>query len=120
MRATTQRLPDIGSQHADVGSLAASHAQGQQIAGKIQAVDGMDGHRPRLALDFDTLAGQFVERPAIALERRMHGRNLQDVAGEIGSTPKICAFTDLDRSIRDHLPFGIAGIGRHAKLDSAS
>jgi hypothetical protein len=46
VRATAQRLPDVGGQHADVGALAAGDAQGQAIAGKAQAVDGMDGRPP--------------------------------------------------------------------------
>ncbi len=117
MGAAAQRLTDVGSQHADIGSLAAGNPQAQQVSGKIQAVDGMNGHRARRALDFDALARQFVQGAPVTLERGVHGRNLPDVADKARQHAENIAFGDVDRAPKEvplgdnscrHRPFGIA------------
>jgi hypothetical protein len=52
------------------------------VARKIQQPQFVDDHFARLALDFDPLPRQLVERLPVSLERRVHRRNLSNRATE--------------------------------------
>ncbi len=73
----------------------------------------IDRDRARLALDFDALPGQFIERPSVAFQRRIHRRDLEPFAAQGGkrlleSVGVECRHVDFD----DRLPFGIARVRR--------
>ncbi|MPN35295.1 hypothetical protein SDC9_182792 [bioreactor metagenome] len=117
MRATAECIANIGSQHPDIGALAAGDPQCQRIAGECQAFDGMNGHRPRLTLNLDTLARQFVEWATIPLQCRMHGRNLLDSTGKLRQHIRNASRIQTHFGRRGDYPFGIAGVGRHPQLE---
>jgi hypothetical protein len=74
-------------------------------------------HRARLALDFNTLAGQLVERLAVALQAEYIGgiwrigprKRARAASSSLGSKS--------DRATLDDTAIGIAGIGRDAEQE---
>ena len=79
----------------------------------------MNGHGARYALDLDALARQFVERPPVALECRMHGRHLPDVAGEARQHARNIGHFDVDRSRGSNAALGVAGVGGDPQLQDS-
>ena len=79
--------------------------------------DRVDRHAARLALDLDAGARVFVERLAVALERRVHRRHLLDRADEsrAGALQRCAVDGDVGHG-PDHLAFAVAGRRRHAEL----
>ena len=77
----------------------------------------MDSHRARLALDFDALPRQVVERLAVPLQGRKHRRNLADRTAETHQRQLEFAWPDVDRTLLDDAAIGITGIGRDAEQE---
>src|SRR5206468_7959114 len=82
MGTATERSADVFAERADVGALAAAHVDIPQIRLAVDDANRIDAHRARGALDLDAGAGVFVQRLAVALEGRVHRRDLLDHADE--------------------------------------
>ena len=84
MGAAAQRVADVFAEHADVGALA---ARGQPSLRKARRrklnFELVNGDRARFALERDAFARVFVVSLAVALERGVHRRHLQDRAAEL-------------------------------------
>mmetsp|Transcript_33078 Transcript_33078/g.54719 ORF Transcript_33078/g.54719 Transcript_33078/m.54719 type:complete len:247 (-) Transcript_33078:220-960(-) len=100
-------LGQVRDQRPDVGAPAAGHTQPELrrpqlprgplpdlrppagvrpdavLGGRRQQLEPVDPHRARRPLHLDPLPRQLVQLLPIALQRRVHGRNLQDVAPEL-------------------------------------
>ena len=73
----------------------------------------VNGHAARLALDLDALARIFVQRLALVLERRVHGRNLLDLTVKAAAGGgDLLAGDAVGTAALQHFAFGIAGAGR--------
>src|SRR3546814_9324430 len=59
------------------------HQPARLKARKVQKFKPENRHRPRGALQFNPLARIFVQRLAVALEGRIHGRDLLYLSAEI-------------------------------------
>ena len=79
----------------------------------------MNGHRPSLPFNLNSLAGQVVKPDAVFLDRRIHRRNLQDFSPEMGKG----AFQRLFiRGYRKGLldrARAVLGIGNHTQPESS-
>ena len=119
MGAHTQGLADIFGQGAHIGAFGTVHPQLEFRIGEIEQLEFMNGDGARLALHLDPFAGQPVEAFALVLDRRIHGGQLLDLAGEagqhfghrLGGDPGgIMGF--------DHVALGVGGGGDLAELHS--
>src|SRR3546814_10633241 len=83
MRASTQRTAYFLRKSTDISALAAMHQNFNVQAVKFQQFQTVDGNLARRPIQLDSLPRIFVQRLAIALERRMHRRNLLDLASKL-------------------------------------
>src|SRR5574343_514383 len=118
MSPAPDRLADIFGEYANIGSLAAGNAQRQRITRKVEAFDRKNRNRPRLALDLDPLASQFIERPPVTFQGRMHRWYLLDIANKLGQHSQNLILLNIDGSSSHHLPLCITRICCHAKLEN--
>src|SRR5882724_8506986 len=82
--AATELLPEFMGEAPHIKALGAGHtetADGFVVIGEFEVVNM---HEPGLTLDFNSLAGKFVERHALDLDGRDYGRHLHLVANECG------------------------------------
>ena len=82
MRAAAERLADVLGERADIGALAADHAQHEARRRGFEHFKLRDAHLARRARDFFAPPREPVERRALVLERGMHRRHLLDLALE--------------------------------------
>src|SRR5690606_11151062 len=117
MRATTKCSTDIFTEHAYIGSLAATHAQSQQRRLVIKQFKLMDDNLTRLSLQRNAGTRIFIKRLAIALERRMHRWYLLYLAAKALQHCLDLLPCCIDRTCTQYLTFGIAGIRGHAQVN---
>ena len=82
MRTASEFAPDVLSQHAHIGALAAFHVQRHLISRARNALQTRDHDTARRTQDLYTRPREFIQRPPFALQRRMHRRHLRDAASE--------------------------------------
>src|SRR5205085_6623297 len=82
MRAAAELPPDVVRERAHVGPLRAVDADPRLFALEREDVEAVDRDRALLALDLDAPSRVLVERFALVLHRRHHGRELADLAAK--------------------------------------
>ena len=85
--AAAQRPADIRQQGTDIRSLAAGHRQHRRLLFLVPFFQGdvIHLHRPRRAVDHDTLSCQLIEPLSLDGDRRIHGRDLLDLSQKPGN-----------------------------------
>ena len=107
---TGAQIGDSGTGlHLAIGLLAALRQA--EHTGQGQYVEFIDRDRARGTFGHNAGACQFIERLALLLDGRVHGRHLLDGAGEMRNGGLDFTPTDADRTGFEHLPFGVAGSG---------
>jgi iron complex outermembrane receptor protein len=77
----------------------------------------LDGYAGQFAFHFDALPGEFVERLTVALESRIHRRNLGLRPAEPGQHPLDAGRVEGgNRQLFDDVAFGVTRIGTRAEL----
>src|SRR5690606_18872988 len=110
VRTAAHGLREVFGQRADISALGTAHAQAGLGPAHRQQFERVDGHRSCLTLHLDALAGQTVQRLAVALEGGIHGWHLRNRAQVTGNR-------GLQRTGQvgghfagfDHLALGVAG-----------
>ena len=118
MCAAAECGPDILGQHPHIGALAAVDSHLRLILIPLHHVEPLDPHLARCPLDLHAFACVLVQRPAIALQRRVHRRHLRDAAGELFQHGVELFMRDRHRPTIEHLALGIGGRGAHTELQS--
>ncbi len=115
MRAAAERRADVFSERADVGALAAVHAQPHIGRAPIQQGKSMDLDRARMTGDLHALARVLVVFAPVALERGMARRHLRDAAHK-ARQHRLDVIPGRAHRVRgDDLALGVAGGRRHAE-----
>ena len=90
MTAYGKGLPQVHGDAANVGAFTAVNAQihlGARTGAKGQQFQLKNGHSPGLTLHFHARAGKLIQGLAIALNRRIHGRQLLQLTPKIFQRP---------------------------------
>src|SRR5690606_23385612 len=77
-----ERGTDVHREAPHIGTLAAADAYPEALAVEVEQLEHMNGHAARGPFELDAGARVFVQRLAVALERRVHRRNLLDLAAK--------------------------------------
>ena len=109
MSPAAQRLANILRQGADIRSLAARDVEHQLFGLPGLELEAEDFYVPWFALNGLTAPGQLVEGLAIALQRRIHRRDLRLRAKEARQHGLDLSLPGMDRPALEDLAFGIAG-----------
>ena len=120
MCATAKEFTDVGSQGANIRTLAAKNLNHEASAGKIACIEQIqpvDTGPARGALKFDASTGIFIERLAIPLQRRIHWRNLVDFAGMGRKRLLYRPPVNFYRTAPQYFALGIRSIRGDAKLN---
>src|SRR5438093_13444914 len=80
--AGLERPPYVGRQHAHVRPFRAGDAELDPVGCAQHQLETLDRDLARRALDLEAAARELVERHAVTLERRVHGRHLLLAPGE--------------------------------------
>src|SRR4051812_30599861 len=116
MGTRAERATDVLCERADVGALAAPDANLQQRRLEFAQLQLLDMHAARRTVHGLAAARELVERNAVALERRIHGRHLLDVASKSLQRRSYLARGYRKRASLHDLTFGVAGARGFAKL----
>ena len=103
MAAATELLADVVAEGAHVGALRAGNGEPGVRDAEFVDPHRIDVHEARVAGDLLALAGHLVKGDAADLDRGNHRRDLEDVAGEIGTDD------GFERLARDAGRIGAAG-----------
>jgi hypothetical protein len=106
--AATERCADVLRQRADVGTCAALDLDDHSRRRPFDDFEPMYRDPARRSVDLDAGTGIFVEWAPLVLERRMHRRDLLDLAAEARQHGVEFAAADGDGLCRHHLTLGIA------------
>jgi len=112
---------DFLQQHPDIGALGALYGQGILIfrrAALVPDVQNLD--RPGLALHSLALTGQLIERLAVDLDRRVHGRGLHPGAEELRQNGQQLLLPCRYRGGLQHSAGHIPGIGALAQPEDSA
>jgi hypothetical protein len=106
--AAAQCGADVLGQHADVGALAAGDFQRRQRRLPVSHRKPLDPRFARHAVELDALARVRVIGAAVALQRRMHWRHLQDAPAKGRQRRLDGGAVEVDRRGGDHLAVDVA------------
>ena len=119
MRGHTQRGPEIFGQRANVSAFAAAdpYRDAHLITGlKGQKLKAINFHRPGGSFYLLPRTGTLVERLAVNLQCRVHGRHLLDSPGQRCHRLCHCIFRKVDGGgLGDHRAIGVGGVGAHTE-----
>ena len=103
---------DLLQQRADVGALGAAHRQHILVFCRTAAVlDAVDLNGARLALHGHALARQLIQRLAVDLDCRVHGRHLHLRADKLRQHSQQFLLSGGDGCNLQHRAGAVAGIG---------
>ena len=112
MAAAAQALADILNQSADVGAFRAAHLQFHALLLQGKQPQFSDDDPARRPLYLKPLARQLVEALPLVLKRRVHGRDLLDLATEVRQRPLYIGTPQPGNgALGDELAVAVAGGG---------
>ena len=114
-------LRDLLQQHPDIGALGTFDRQGVLILRRAALVlDGQDLNGAGFPLHLHALPRQFVERLAVDLDRRVHGRRLHPGPHKAGQHLQQLFFPGSHRGCFQHGTGHIAGIGARTQFEGGA
>ena len=109
------------AERADVGPLGAHHAQGKFVrCGLLQQLQLVNGDGARLALHGLALPREIIELLPVDLERGVHRRELQKLAGKVLQRRAHLVRADGDRMRFQHRAGRILRVGDRAELQNGA